>query len=35
MTDYAITRWRDPDWLGRAAGWASDRLAERGHSTVG
>jgi hypothetical protein len=35
MTDYAVTRWRDRDWLGRAAGWASDRLAERGHSMVG
>jgi hypothetical protein len=35
MTDYAINRWRDPAWLGEAAGWATDRLAEHGHGLLG
>jgi hypothetical protein len=35
MIDYAMNRWRDREWLGRAAAWATNRLAERGHSLVG
>jgi hypothetical protein len=35
LTDYATTRWRDRHWLGVAAGWAGDRLAEHGHSVTG
>jgi hypothetical protein len=33
--DFATARWRDPVWVDAAAGWATDRLADSGHTVIG
>jgi hypothetical protein len=34
-TSFAMARWRDPVWIAAAVGWATDRLAENGHTVIG
>jgi hypothetical protein len=35
VSDFASARWRDLGWLDSAAGWATERLAEHGHTVTG